>query len=127
MTSDLEARLPTVSLRVTRARPAVLAGRRGHPHLGAGRVIPPVRADHPAVSQQAVHEPLVGDDHRHVMCGSCGALAGVGRALGHSPCLTASDDHGLVVDEAEVVFRGRCTHCATEPSPQSSASSEGSR
>ena len=55
----------------------------------------------------------MGDNHHHVVCRSCGAIADVDCAVGHAPCLTASDDHGFVVDEAEVVYWGTCPSCAT--------------
>ena len=136
-TSGFEAQLRAVSLRVTRPRLAVLAALDGNPHVDTDTVIALVRADHPAVSHQAVYDVLraltdaglvrriqpagasaryetqVADNHHHVVCRSCGAIADVECAVGHSPCLTASDDHGFVVDEAEVVYWGTCPDCAT--------------
>jgi Fe2+ or Zn2+ uptake regulation protein len=140
VTSDieagLEARLRSVPLRVTRPRLAVLAALRDHPHVDTDTVIELVRADLPAVSHQAVYDVLraltearlvrriqpagataryetrVADNHHHVVCRSCGAIADVECAVGHAPCLTASDDHGFVVDEAEVVYWGVCPDCA---------------
>ncbi|MFF5175204.1 Fur family transcriptional regulator [Micromonospora sp. NPDC000089] len=151
MTADLEAQLRAVSLRVTRPRLAVLAALRDHPHVDTDTVIALVRADLPTVSHQAVYDVLrvlteaglvrriqparataryesrVGDNHHHVVCRSCGAIADVECAVGHAPCLTASDDHGFVVDEAEVVYWGTCPDCATDGTSQRSASSEGTR
>ena len=69
----------------------------------------------------------MADNHHHVVCRSCGAIADVDCAVGHAPCLTASDDHGFVVDEAEVVYWGTCPDCVTERTSHRSASSEGSR
>ncbi|MGC4879091.1 Fur family transcriptional regulator [Micromonospora sp. DT43] len=136
MTSDLEAQLRAASLRVTRPRLAVLAALRDHPHVGTDAVIALVRAEHPTVSHQAVYDVLrvltdaglvrriqpagataryesrVADNHHHVVCRSCGAIADVECAVGHAPCLTASNDHGFVVDEAEVVYWGTCPGCA---------------
>ncbi len=150
MASDFEAQLRAVSLRVTRPRLAVLSALRDHPHVDTDTVIALVRADHPTVSHQAVYDVLraltgaglvrriqpagataryetrVGDNHHHVVCRSCGAIADVDCAVGHAPCLTASDDHGFVVDEAEVVYWGTCPDCATG-TLQQSASSEGIR
>ncbi|MCC8242842.1 Fur family transcriptional regulator [Saccharothrix luteola] len=138
MTSDFETQLRAVSLRVTRPRLAVLAALHDHPHVDTETVITLVRADLPTVSHQAVYDVLraltdtglvrriqpagataryesrVGDNHHHVVCRSCGAIADVDCAVGHSPCLTASDDGGYVVDEAEVVFWGTCPDCATQ-------------
>jgi Fe2+ or Zn2+ uptake regulation protein len=136
--SDLETQLRAVSLRVTRPRLAVLAALREHPHVDTETVITLVRADHPKVSHQAVYDVLraftdaglvrriqpagataryesrVGDNHHHLVCRSCGAIVDVECAVGAAPCLTASDDHGFVVDEAEVVYWGTCPGCATE-------------
>jgi len=137
--SDFEARLRAVSLRVTRPRLAVLAALRDHPHVDTETVIALVRADLPTVSHQAVYDVLraltearlirriqpagalaryetrVGDNHHHVVCRSCGAIADVDCAVGHAPCLSASRDHGFVIDEAEVVYWGVCPGCAAEP------------
>lgn len=137
MTSDFEAQLRAVSLRVTRPRLAVLTALRDHPHVDTDTVIALVRADLPAVSHQAVYDVLraltdtglvrriqpagataryemrVRDNHHHVVCRSCGAIADVDCAVGHAPCLTASDDHGFVIDEAEVVYWGTCPECLT--------------
>ncbi|MEU0546608.1 Fur family transcriptional regulator [Micromonospora sp. NPDC005979] len=150
MMSDLEAQLRGVSLRVTRPRLAVLAVLRDHPHVDTDTVIALVRADHPTISHQAVYDVLraltdaglvrriqparataryesrVGDNHHHVVCRSCGAIADVECAVGHAPCLTAPNDHGFVVDEAEVVYWGTCPGCAADRISQRSASSEGS-
>ena len=136
MTSDFEARLRAVSLRVTRPRLAVLAALHDHPHVDTDAVIALVRDELPKVSQQAVYDVLraltnaglvrriepagttaryesrTQDNHHHVVCRSCGAIADVDCAVGHAPCLTASNDQGFVVDEAEVVFWGTCPDCA---------------
>jgi len=140
MTSDLEAQLRAASLRVTRPRLAVLAALSSHPHVDTDTVIRLVRTEHPGISHQAVYDVLralteagivrriqpaganaryetrVGDNHHHIVCRSCGAIADVECAVGHAPCLTASTDHGFVVDEAEVVFWGVCPDCATSRS-----------
>ncbi|MFI7120779.1 Fur family transcriptional regulator [Amycolatopsis sp. NPDC049868] len=137
--SDFEAQLRAVSLRVTRPRLAVLAALRDNPHVDTETVITLVRAELPTVSHQAVYDVLraltetglirriqpagalaryetrVGDNHHHVVCRSCGAIADVDCAVGHAPCLTASGDHGFVIDEAEVVYWGLCPGCAAEP------------
>ncbi|WP_199442844.1 Fur family transcriptional regulator [Umezawaea beigongshangensis] len=138
MTSDHEARLRAVSLRVTRPRLAVLAALHDHPHVDTETVLSLVRETHPTVSQQAVYDVLraltdaglvrriqpaganaryesrVGDNHHHVVCRSCGTIADVDCVVGHSPCLTPSEDHGYAVDEAEVVWWGTCPDCSTE-------------
>jgi Fur family ferric uptake transcriptional regulator len=123
------------ALRVTRPRVAVLAAVHDHPHADTDSIIGVVRADLGEVSHQAVYDVLraltdagllrriqppgsvaryearVGDNHHHVVCRSCGAIADVDCAIGAAPCLTASHDHGYTIDEAEVVYRGRCPEC----------------
>jgi Fur family ferric uptake transcriptional regulator len=135
-TSDLELLLREAALRVTRPRVAVLAAVHEHPHADTDTLIGAVRADLGEVSHQAVYDALrvlttaglvrriqpsgsvaryesrVGDNHHHVVCRSCGAVADVDCAVGHTPCLTAADDHGFVVDEAEVTYWGTCPACS---------------
>lgn len=135
--SDLEQLLRRAELRVTRPRLAVLAAVHEHPHADTDRLIAAVRRELSDVSHQAVYDVLralttaglvrriqpagsvaryesrVGDNHHHVVCRSCGAIADVDCAVGHTPCLTASDDHGYELDEAEVVYWGTCSDCAT--------------
>ncbi|TDP92807.1 Fur family transcriptional regulator [Labedaea rhizosphaerae] len=138
MTSDFEAQLRAVSLRVTQPRLAVLAALHENPHIDTNAVIELVRDAHPGVSHQAIYDVLgaltdaglvrriqpagataryesrVGDNHHHVVCRSCGAIADVDCVVGDAPCLTASDAHGYVVEEAEVVFWGTCPDCAAK-------------
>ncbi len=126
------------ALRVTRPRVAVLSAVHEHPHADTSSIIAAVRGDLADVSHQAVYDVLraltaaglvrcivppgsvaryearVGDNHHHVVCRSCGAIADVDCAVGHAPCLTASDDHGFVIDEAEVIYWGRCPECVSE-------------
>jgi Fur family transcriptional regulator, stress-responsive regulator len=139
---DLTSVLRGASLRVTRPRLAVLSAVHAHPHVDTDAVIRLVRAELGAVSHQAVYDVLrvlteagllrriqpagstaryesrVGDNHHHVVCRSCGAIADVECAVGHAPCLTASDSHGFVVEEAEVVYWGTCPDCAAALSPE---------
>jgi Fur family ferric uptake transcriptional regulator len=128
------------ALRVTRPRVAVLAAVHDHPHADTDSIIGVVREDLSEVSHQAIYDVLraltiaglvrriqpsgsvaryesrVGDNHHHVVCRSCGVIADVDCAVGHVPCLTASDDHGFVLDEAEVVYWGLCPECSTTSS-----------
>ena len=60
-------------------------------------------------------ENRVGDNHHHVVCRSCGAIADVDCVVGEAPCLQPSDAHGFTVDEAEVVFWGMCPACRAHP------------
>jgi Fur family transcriptional regulator, stress-responsive regulator len=133
---DFERMLRGAALRVTRPRVAVLSAVHDHPHADTTSIIAAVRDDLADVSHQAVYDVLraltaaglvrcieppgsvaryearVGDNHHHIVCRSCGAIADVDCAVGEAPCLTASDDHGFAIDEAEVIYRGRCPECA---------------
>ena len=137
--SDLERILRDSDLRVTRPRVAVLSVVHDHPHADTDAIIGHVRQDVGAVSHQAVYNVLqvltdaglvrriqprgsvaryearVGDNHHHVVCRSCGAIADVDCAVGEVPCLTANDDQGFTIDEAEVTYWGLCPACATAP------------
>ncbi len=134
--ADLERELRSAGLRVTRPRLAVLDAVHAHPHLDTEALIGAARARLAAVSHQAVYDVLrvltdsglvrriqprgsvaryearVGDNHHHLVCRGCGAIVDVDCAVGAAPCLTPSDDDGFTVDEAEVVFWGRCPTCA---------------
>ena len=138
-TPDVEQMLREAALRVTRPRVAVLGAVHTHPHADTDSIIRAVRGDLPDVSHQAVYDVLraltsaalvrriqpagsvaryearVGDNHHHVVCRSCAVIADVDCAVGDAPCLTASDDSGFVIDEAEVVYWGLCASCSTSP------------
>jgi Fe2+ or Zn2+ uptake regulation protein len=140
-TGQAEQLLRGAALRVTRPRVAVLTAVYAHPHADTETIIGVVREDHTEVSHQAVYDVLralttaglirriepagsvaryesrVGDNHHHVVCRSCGAIADVDCAVGDPPCLSASDDHGFAIDEAEVVYWGVCPDCASRTSP----------
>jgi len=140
-TFDAEPLLRGAALRVTQPRVAVLAAVHENPHAGTDSIIRIVRGDLGEVSTQAVYDVLrvltaagllrriepagsvaryesrVGDNHHHVVCRSCGDIADVDCDVGDVPCLTASDDHGYTIDEAEVVYWGTCPACSTAPIP----------
>jgi len=125
-------------LHVTPQRLAVLGAVTSHPHITADSALEQVRTSIGSISRQAVYDCLsalveadivrriepagsparyetrVGDNHHHVVCRSCGALADVDCAVGDTPCLTAADDQGFVIDEAEVVYWGTCPQCRNE-------------
>lgn len=124
------------ALRVTGPRIAVLSAVHDNPHADTESIIEVVRGKLGTVSNQAVYDVLkaltasglvrriqpqgtvaryetrVGDNHHHVVCRSCGAIADVECAVGHAPCLTASGGHGFAIDEAEVVYWGVCGECS---------------
>jgi Fur family transcriptional regulator, stress-responsive regulator len=132
---DLQQLLRGAALRVTRPRLAVLNAVHAHPHADTDSILRAARHDLPEVSHQAVYDVLraltdaglvrriqpaalvaryearVGDNHHHVVCRSCGTIADVDCAIGTAPCLSMSDDHGFSVDEAEVIYWGRCPDC----------------
>ena len=134
--TDFEQLLREADLRVTRPRLAVLGAVHGHPHADTDAIIDATRRDLGTVSHQAVYDVLraladaglvrriqppgsvaryearVGDNHHHAVCRSCGAVADVDCAVGETPCLTASDDAGYTIDEAEVVYWGSCPDCS---------------
>jgi Fe2+ or Zn2+ uptake regulation protein len=128
-------------LRVTAARVALLDTVRKGDHLDVERITSGVRERVGHVSLQAVYEALnaltaaglvrriepagsparfegrVGDNHHHLVCRSCGAVADVDCAVGHAPCLTAANDQGYSIDEAEVIYWGLCPDCSTTRTP----------
>jgi Fur family transcriptional regulator, stress-responsive regulator len=132
---DLEILLRGAALRVTRPRLAVLAAVHQNPHADTDSIIGAVRSGVGDVSHQAVYDVLraltaagllrriqpagsmaryearVGDNHHHVVCRTCGAIADVDCAVGYTPCLTAVDDSGYEIGEAEVTYWGRCPSC----------------
>ncbi|TVT43931.1 transcriptional repressor [Amycolatopsis rhizosphaerae] len=139
-TPDFERMLRGAALRVTRPRVAVLSAVHGHPHADTDSILGVVRETLGGVSHQAVYDILraltgagllrrieppglvaryearVGDNHHHLVCRSCGVIADVDCAVGTAPCLTASDDHGFAIDEAEVIYWGLCPACTTATS-----------
>ena len=120
---------------MTAQRLAVLRAVRSEPHITADGVAEVVRTEIGAISRQSVYDALgmlvkeglirriqpagsparfearAGDNHHHVICRICGRTADVDCAVGSAPCLAASDDNGFEIDEAEVIFWGRCPKC----------------
>ena len=138
--SDFEQMLRGAALRVTRPRIAVLHAVFAHPHADTDSILGAVRDDLGDVSHQTVYDVLraltvagllrriepagsvaryesrVGDNHHHVVCRSCGVIADIDCAVGPAPCLTASDNRGFVIDEAEVTYWGLCPDCSATTS-----------
>ncbi|MCE4265920.1 transcriptional repressor [Rhodococcus sp. ACPA4] len=132
---DLRAQLRAAGLRVTAPRLAVLNAVTAQPHSDADSVAAQVRQQLGSVSTQAVYDVLkacvsagllrriepagsparfetrTGDNHHHLVCRSCGKVVDVDCVVGQAPCLEPSDHHGFEIDEAEVVFWGRCNDC----------------
>jgi Fur family transcriptional regulator, stress-responsive regulator len=134
---DVGELLRSRGLRVTRPRLAVMSALERRPHADADVLAELARAEVGSVSTQAVYDVLraltaaalvrriepagsparyelrVGDNHHHVVCRSCGAIADVDCTVGDSPCLDPSDTRGFVIDEAEVTYWGLCPDCST--------------
>lgn len=125
-------------IQVTAQRLAVLRAVSSRPHLSADDVTEIAALDIGAISRQAVYDALgvlaakglirkiqpigsparyetrVDDNHHHLICRECGRVADVDCAIGSAPCLTASDDNGYEIDEAEVAYWGRCPDCQAD-------------
>ena len=129
-------------LQVTAQRIAVIRAVSACPHGTVEDVAEAVHNDIGAISRQAVYDALgmladkgmirriqpagsparyedrVGDNHHHLICRSCNRMVDVDCAVGYTPCLTAADDLGYEIDEAEVIYWGRCPECLTaNPEP----------
>lgn len=139
------ALLRSAALRVTQPRMAVLAAVHAHPHSDVDTIARAARESLGTVSTQAVYDVLaalteaqlirriepassparfearVGDNHHHIVCRTCGAIADVDCVVGAAPCLIAGNDQGFLVDEAEVTFWGVCPDCR-DPSASGSPS-----
>lgn len=133
------AALRDAGLRVTAPRIAVLECLSSRPHSSADTLRQPVTDQLGAVSTQAIYDTLgtlteVGlvrkiepaghpalfetrtdDNHHHLVCRDCGAIADVDCAAGKRPCLETTDDHGYLIDEAEVIYWGHCPNCQAAP------------
>ena len=123
---------------MTAQRLAVLRAVSGQPHVSAEDVIQVAGNEIGAISRQAVYDALgvlvekglirriqpvgsparyedrVDDNHHHLICRVCGRLVDVDCAVGAAPCLTASDDNGYEIDEADVAYWGICPQCQAE-------------
>ena len=130
-------------MQVTAQRLAVLRAIAERPHATAAEIDTAVRAEIGAISLQAVYDALatltekgivrriqpagsparyedrVGDNHHHVVCRTCGRMVDTDCAAGYSPCLAAPEDSGYEIDEAEVIYWGRCPECVAASCGQS--------
>ncbi|HTZ42637.1 MAG TPA: Fur family transcriptional regulator [Jatrophihabitans sp.] len=138
--TEIERLLRGADLRVTRPRVAVLTAVHENPHADTDRILAAARSALGDVSHQAVYDVLrvltatglvrriepagsvaryesrVADNHHHLVCRACGVIADVDCAVGTVPCLTAAEDHGFTIDEAEVIYWGLCPRCSTAQS-----------
>ena len=135
MIENAESLLREHGLQVTAQRLAVLKAVSARPHATADEVADDVRGSIGSVSRQAVYDALgilvekgvvrriqpagsparyedrVGDNHHHLICRTCGQTVDVDCAIGATPCLAAADESGFEIDEAEVIYWGRCPEC----------------
>ena len=125
-------------VQVTAQRLAIMRAVSSHPHATADELADDVRRFIGSISRQAVYDSLgllveknltrriqpagsaarfedrVGDNHHHLICRACGTTVDINCAVGEAPCLTADDDHGFEIDEAEVIYWGLCASCRTD-------------
>ncbi|MEP7181456.1 MAG: Fur family transcriptional regulator [Betaproteobacteria bacterium] len=135
MDKNVERLLRHHGVQVTAQRLAVMRAVSSRPHATADDLADDVRAVIGAISRQAVYDALgvlvdknlirriqpagsaaryedrVGDNHHHLICRGCGTTVDIDCAVGAAPCLTADDAHGFEIDEAEVIYWGRCRSC----------------
>lgn len=135
MSPDAAQLLRQHGVQVTAQRLAVMRAVGDRPHITADDVTAAATNDIGAISKQAVYDALavlvskgllrriqpvgsparyedrVGDNHHHIICRLCGTVVDVDCAVGSAPCLTASDDNGYEIDEADVAYWGRCPQC----------------
>jgi Fur family transcriptional regulator, stress-responsive regulator len=137
MAEEVEQLLRRHGLQVTAQRIAILRALADRPHATADDLTDDVRKVIGTISRQAVYDALgvlvdkklirriqpmgsaaryedrVGDNHHHLICRGCETTFDIDCAVGAAPCLTADDNHGFEIDEAEVIYWGRCPSCAT--------------
>jgi Fur family ferric uptake transcriptional regulator len=135
MSDGIERLLRQQGVQVTAQRLAIMRAVAARPHATADALADDVREVIGAISRQAVYDSLgvlvdknllrriqpagsaaryedrVGDNHHHLICRGCGRTLDIDCAVGEVPCLTANDDHGFEIDEAEVIYWGRCPTC----------------
>lgn len=136
-------------LQITAQRLAVLAAVSRQPHGTADDVAKAVRTEIGVISRQAVYDALAvladkgiirriqpagsparyedrtGDNHHHLICRICGCMVDVDCAVGAAPCLTPDADSGYQIDEAEVIYWGRCPKCLAQNPAQAGGHEEG--
>ena len=143
MVTDPADLLRQRGIQITAQRLAVFRAVARQPHTTADAVAEVVRREIGAISLQSVYDALsvlvtegllrriqpsgsparfedrVNDNHHHLICRACGRMVDVDCAVGSAPCLTADDDNGYEIDEAEVIYWGRCPECVTTSRPTS--------
>ena len=145
MPEELGRLLREHGLQVTAQRIAIMRAVATHPHATADQLVDDVRGVIGSISRQAVYDTLgvlaekqlvrriqpagsaaryedrVGDNHHHLICRGCGVMFDVDCAVGAAPCLSAEEDHGFEIQEAEVIYWGRCPECRQAAAADSEA------
>jgi Fe2+ or Zn2+ uptake regulation protein len=140
-TDEVDQLLRHHGVQVTAQRLAIMRAVSARPHATADELTDEVRAVLGSISRQAVYDSLgvlvdkhlvrriqpagsparfedrVDDNHHHLICRVCGSTFDIDCAVGAVPCLTANDDHGFEIDEAEVIYWGRCPSCRNPAPP----------
>lgn len=135
MTENPADYLRSNGVNATPQRLAVMRAISAHPHVTADGVIEAALNDLGTVSRQAVYDALglltekglirriqpvgspalyedrINDNHHHLICRECATVVDVDCAVGDTPCLTAADGMGFLIDEAEVAYWGICPKC----------------
>lgn len=150
MNDDVEQLLRSHGVQITAQRLAIMRAVSSRPHITADELADDVRGRIGTISRQAVYDTLgvlvdknlvrriqpagsparfedrVADNHHHLICRACGNTFDIDCAVGAVPCLTADDDHGFEIDEAEVIYWGHCPAClkATAAKPSKSTPSK---
>ena len=151
MATDPSELLRQRGIQVTAQRLAVLRAVSSEPHITADAVADAARSEIGAISLQSVYDALgvlvteglirriqpagsparfedrVGDNHHHLICRVCGRVMDVDCAIGKAPCLTAHDDNGYQIDEAEVAYWGRCPECLAKSKSKSKRTTKSRR
>ncbi len=135
MPDEIQQLLRQHGVQVTAQRLAIVRAVSSRPHATADELTEDVRAVIGSISRQAVYDTLgvlvdkklvrriqpggtaaryedrVGDNHHHLICRGCDIMFDIDCAVGATPYITANDDHGFEIDEAEVIFWGHCPSC----------------
>lgn len=148
MNDDSADLLRRHGIQITAQRLAVLAAVSGRAHCTADDIAEVVRTEIGVISRQAVYDALgilaekglirriqppgsparyegrVGDNHHHLICRACGRMVDTDCAVGAAPCLSPADDAGYRIDEAEVIYWGRCPECLAQTRERSGAAAQ---
>jgi len=145
VTDEVHQLLRQHGVQVTAQRLAIMRALSSRRHVTADELADEVRGVIGSISRQAVYDTLallvdknlvrriqpagsaaryedrIGDNHHHLICRGCGAMFDIDCSVGFAPCLTAENDHGFEIDEAEVIYWGQCPTCLSKPTPSTTS------